>query len=165
MLFGKAEEAPAAPARLLTPDNCVDSSRIRAFLRLSRSASDDTIRQHLNEIDKTQCGEYFASHIAPQWEHRADAISYCARYALQLRQQSHAVQANDAVHDYRTDPYAGRALADQAEDLNRQCVTIENWVENELQVESIIREQTTRVLNDKCYYLDWLESFKKLSRL
>ncbi|KAK6458340.1 caffeine-induced death protein 2 [Scheffersomyces xylosifermentans] len=171
----------STPPTLLTPENCRSSTRIRAFLRLSRMATDDTIRQHLNEIkSNTGCDEYFNSKIAPQWETRSKAIQYCDSYSKTLRKRT---EEGIALHDreasldsieklekkepeefnLRLDPYALRNHNQKLEEQYSQCDAIDSWVKNEKNVEDIIREQTNDILNDKCYYKDWLEGFKKLS--
>lgn len=163
------------PKSLLTPDNCHNSSRIRAFLRLSRIATDDTIRQHLNEVKTSKdCDTYFKSKIVPQWEARASIINYCNAYASNLRQetakgnaviQNEQQQQDPQSFDLRVDPYAVKKYNQQLDGQYAQCDAIDNWVNNEKMVEDIIREQTVDVLNDKCYYQDWIEEFKKLKNL
>ena len=63
------------------------------------------------------------------------------------------------------DPYAVKKYNQQLQGQYSQCDSIENWVNNERVVEDIIREQTVDVLNDKCYFQDWIEEFKKLKNL
>lgn len=160
-LYKPKAEAQKAPVSLLTPENCESSSRIRAFLRLSRIATDDTIRQHLNEINPKQCDDYFNRRILPQWVARAEAIQYCSDFAWDLRSKTESQQMEvHGNYDLRIDPYALKDENDQLEKQFSRCVTIENWVANELGVETIIKEQTASVLNDKCYYKDWLAEFK-----
>lgn len=150
------------PALLLTPENCESSSRIRAFLHLSRIATDDTIRQHLNEVNLRDCDSYFSRKIVPQWRARADAIAYCSNYAKKLREDTESSISGEKNYDLRVNPYA---LKDEKDRLDRQyatCTTVENWVRNEEIVEKIIHEQTTGILNDRCYYKDWLAEFRAL---
>lgn len=153
-----------APAALLTPENCTSSSRIRAFLRLSRIATDDTIRQHLNETGPAKCSAYFRQKIVPQWTARAEAIAYCLRYAGHLRRETEEEKMSvGETYDLRVDPYALHDAHTRLDGKFSTCVAIENWVKNESGVESIIREQTVDVLNDKCFYQDWLLEFKRVS--
>lgn len=168
MLYsGKTEPAPrlpATPAALLTPENCESSSRIRAFLRLSRIATDDTIRQHLNETPINKCDEYFNRKIAPQWRARSEVISFCSEYAKGIREtiETHKSEAHKNV-DLRIDPYALKNEIERLDQQTTKCTTIENWIQNESGVEKIIREQTASVFNDKCYYKDWLDTFKSIT--
>ncbi|SGZ52111.1 CIC11C00000001998 [Sungouiella intermedia] len=162
LLYKPKSEPQRAPVLLLTPENCRSSTRIRAFLLLSRIAADDTIRQHLNEIKPKQCDDYFARSILPQWIARQEAIQYCSDYARDLHNKTESEKVEvSGNYDLRVDPYA---LKDANERLVKQfseCSNIENWVANELSVESIIKEQTANVLNDKCYYKDWLADFRQ----
>lgn len=156
------------PVALLTPENCHSSSRIRAFLRLSRIATDDTIRQHLNEIKLNQCDSYAAQKIFPQWKARAAAIQFCTAYSLKLRKETIAGKTqNDSnastEFDLRLDPYAYKSYRLQIENQFAKCDAIDNWVHNENTIEKIVREQTAEVLNDKCYYKDWIAEFRKRS--
>lgn len=160
------------PTELLTPENCQSSSRIRAFLRLSRIASDDTIRQHLNEVKSTkECDNYFKATIVPQWKARASAIQYCSDYATNLRRET--IKGNTVVTDklnkpeldLRVDPYALKKYNLKLDSQFTQCDSIDNWVKNEKVVEDIIREQTADVLDQKCYYQNWIEEFNKLKAL
>lgn len=151
------------PAELLTTANCENSSRIRAFLRLSRIATDDTISQHLNETKLTECDSYFNKKIVPQWQARAHAIQFCSDYARKLEQEVAASKPNPADYDLRTNPYAMKDDLEKLEQQNARRVTIENWVQNEKNVERIIREETIKIFNDKCYYKDWLKQFEEVA--
>lgn len=164
VLFKKDEPvASVVPTSLMTPDNCVSTSRVRAFLRLSRIATDDTIRQHLNEINKKDCHTYYATKIVPQWEARAAIIQYCSDYGARLRQSTHiqSLEADPAQFDLRTNPYAYREHQEKLQAEFDRCDDIDRWTRNESAVESIIQKQTTDVLNDKCYFGDWLGEFHR----
>lgn len=161
---GKSEPtavASSTPAALLSAENCEASSRIRAFLRLSRIATDDTIRQHLNETPRSQCDAYFRNKIAPQWKARSEVITFCSQYVKGMKEKLEVQKLE--IHndiDLRVNPYALKDEIDRLDQQTSQCTAIENWVRNESGVEMIIREQTASVLNDKCYYKNWLEEFK-----
>ncbi|GEQ72769.1 hypothetical protein JCM33374_g6457 [Metschnikowia sp. JCM 33374] len=158
------DESSSAPTQLLTPENCESSSRIRAFLRLSRIATDDSIIQHLNEIGPSQCEKYFNQTILPQWRARADAIHYCSGYAKSLRNEAQSKETTiNQDYDLRIDPYALKNAHDFLDRQYSRCVSVENWVANEANVETILHEQTASVLSDKCYYKDWLQAFKSAS--
>ncbi|PVH14291.1 uncharacterized protein CXQ87_002419 [Candidozyma duobushaemuli] len=154
-----SSQSSVTPAELLTTANCEDSSRIRAFLRLSRIATDDTISQHLNETQPKDCDAYFNRKIVPQWQARAHAIQFCSDYAKRLEQEVAAGSPKSADYDLRTNPYALKDDLEKIELHNARRATIENWVRNEQNVEKIIREETTKIFNDKCYYKDWLQQF------
>lgn len=165
LLYKPKTEPQRAPPLLLTPENCQSSSRLRAFLLLSRIAADDTIRQHLNEINLKQCDSYFTRTILPQWIAREEAIAYCSEYAKHLRTETESEKVGvSGNYDLRIDPYALKDANDRLDRQFSRCSNIENWVANERSVESIIKEQTVNVLNDKCYYKDWLAEFKQALR-
>lgn len=151
---------------LLSESNCVDSTRIRAFLRLSRIATDDTIKTHLNEINRSQCDSYFQTHIVPQWNARSKLIQYCKDYSHRLRSDIHETELGPAKEfDLRLDPYALKEYEQAKQQKFSQIETIDNWVENEQMVESIVRQQTHNTFNDKCYFKDWLGYFDQLSTM
>lgn len=169
------------PPSLLTPENCYSSSRIRAFLRLSRIATDDTIRQHLNEIKSKDCDSYFKNKIIPQWEARASIITYCSNFSKNLRDSTTQGKAIEVLNlqlpnqmsqdekkpatadqfDLRLDPYAYRSHQQKLTSQFTKCDSIDFWIRNENSIESILKQQTVDVLNDKCYYKDWLDEFKE----
>lgn len=151
---------------LKNPANCLDSSRIRAFLRLSRFATDDSLKPHLNDLRNNQCESYFSQTIAPEWVKRASLIQYCENYAESLRKE---VQDNSSASpqkefDLRTDPYALKTYQDHLKEKYSTIETIENWTRNELAIESILKEQTVDTFKEKCAYKDWFQVFKDLSK-
>lgn len=151
---------------LLTPENCQGSTQIRTFLRLSRLATDDTIKQNLGQIKSiSQCEEYFKEHIVPQWQARDKALHYCWECAEKVRnvhEQEHRFEGGNMSQqvDLREDPYA---RTNYEELINKQSSEsyMKNWIQNEREVESIVKEKTKDTLNDKCYFSDWLREFKK----
>lgn len=166
------------PVDLLTPESCISSSRIRAFLKRSRNLTDDTIRPHLNEIEKSKCSQYFEEEIVPQWRVRGEIIDYCSKYSQELRDhtsQGKTVTATKLSYDLpnaeemtdkfdlRTDPYAYKSYQRRIDEQYTQCDALDNWTQNEKTVEQIIRQQTVEVLNDKCFYQDWMQAFKRAS--
>lgn len=157
--------ALSAPEQLFTLESCTSSSRIRAFLRLSRIATDDTIRQHLNEIQPEACSAYFRTKIAPQWKARQELIRFCGNTAADLRKatDTDGTSAASPEIDLRLDPYALKEYRRKLDDQYSQCQMIEQWVENERGVEAIVRGETASVLNDKCYYNDWMGEFRRVS--
>lgn len=66
--------------------------------------------------------------------------------------------------ELRLDPYAIKSFNAKIEDQFAQSNGIRNWTQNELTVESIVRDQTVSVLNDKCSYKDWMGQFKEAQR-
>lgn len=147
---------------LYTPETCHSSTRIREFLRLSRLASDDSIKEHLNETTKEKCDSFFRSQLLPHWSARADLILYCSDEASNLRSQVRLNRATSNSNvDLTLDPYAVKDANQKLKDLFAACEAIENWVSNERLVENIIQEHSADVLNRKCYYYDWLQDFRR----
>lgn len=164
LFYKKLNSNSVTPTELLNVENCNDSTRIRTFLRLSRIATDDTIRQHLNGISAKDCDKFFQTKVVPQWQARAEAIGYCSQYAKHLHDKAVKVnegQLDPQKFDLRTNPYA---LEDELNTINSEKSSIEDWVNNELEVERIVCGQTINVLNNSCYYKNWLAEFKELSR-
>ncbi|CAH2351697.1 hypothetical protein CLIB1423_04S03928 [[Candida] railenensis] len=163
----KDNAPPFSPENLYTPENCQSPARIKSFLRLSRFATDDTIREHING-DSNHCDHYFQTKIVPQWNLRSKLIQYCSDYAIELHQTTQLdkihVELDPSNLDVRLDPYAVKSYNDKFEDRFAQSNGIRNWTQNELTVESIVRDQTVSVLNDKCSYKDWMGQFKEAQR-
>lgn len=148
---------------LLTPQECHSSTRLRAFLRLSRLATDDSIKQHLNEIDRGDCDKYFETEIVPQWKARTNVIDYCRKYSEELRKEVGGgggsgadSKAKNTDFDLRLDPYALKSHEEELQTKYSQIDSIRNWTQNEESIETIVRDQTAAAFCDKCYYRDWL---------
>lgn len=164
IFYRRPDISSITPAELLTVENCNDSSRIRTFLRLSRIATDDSIKQHLNGINSKDCDSFFRTKIVPQWQARSETIQFCSEYASHLHQKANNTTAellDPKKFDLRTNPYA---LEDELNKINIEKSPIEDWVNNELNIEGIVRGQTISVLNSKCHFKDWLSEFKSLTR-
>lgn len=147
---------------LRTYQNCHSSSRLRAFLRLSRLSSDDTIKEHLNEVSKKDCNLYFKEKILPHWKVRAELIDYCFGEAATLRKNTEKKEETLLTNvDLRIDPYATKDAKEKLESAFAECLEIENWVNNERKIETIIRAHSADVLNQKCYYYNWLQAFQE----
>lgn len=157
-----------APEVLLTTESCRTPTKIKTFLRLSRIATDDSIRQHLNEID--DCHDYFRRQIAPQWAMRSEVISFCATEAQKLRQTALLTEATGssetpANESLRLDPYALREHNERIQQQYSESDTMRQWTSNEETVETIVRGQTIEVLNDKCGERDWMGDFYRATKL
>lgn len=154
-----SEEVPHQDV-VLTPQECHSSTRLRAFLRLSRLATDDSIKQHLNEIDRGNCDGYFETKIVPQWKARSKVIEYCRNYSEELRKKvgnGSGVEAESQKFDLRVDPYALKSHEEELQTKYSQIDSIRNWTQNEESIETIVREQTAAAFCDRCYYRDWLK--------
>ncbi|WPK25002.1 hypothetical protein PUMCH_002301 [Australozyma saopauloensis] len=148
-------------AELYSPEFCHSNSRIRAFLYVSRLASDDSLRVHLNETDAKHCALYFESNVLPHWKARAQLLDFCFGEAAKLRKSVKVEEAATAKVDLRIDPYAVQDATERTLNRFAQCAAIENWVANEREVESIVLKHSLDVLNQKCYFHDWLRDFRE----
>lgn len=155
------EKKSTEDGNLFTLENCVESTRIRSFLALSRVATDDIVKTRLNEIPKSTCDNYFQDVIIPLWKEREKLIQYCGNYAQQLRKEVEIPQEQlkQIEYDLRMDPYALRDHKQIMDLKYYKLETIENWMQNESTVENIIRDQTVQAFNERCHYKDWLKMF------
>ncbi|CAH6722746.1 mitochondrial intermembrane space cysteine motif-containing protein Mix23p [[Candida] jaroonii] len=147
------------PTDLITEGNCVESSRIRGFLSISRLSTDDSINTHLDGISNDNCDKYFKQVMLPQWDMRGKVISFCGDYAARLRKEIHEDKHEIPKFDLRLDPYALKAHQQKIDEKFQKVEAIENWVTNEQSVERIIHERSVTVLNQKCYYKDWYKQY------
>lgn len=146
---------------LFTTENCHSNTRIRAFLRLSRLASDDSIKEHLNETSREKCTDFFSQKLLPHWQTRAKLIQFCSDEAAMLRSSVKLEETTLSTNvDLTIDPYAAKDAKQKLQDRYADCEAIENWVSNEHNVETIIQKHSADVLNQKCMYHDWLQDFK-----
>lgn len=146
---------------LFTAENCHSNTRIRAFLRLSRLASDDSIKEHLNETSPERCTQFFSEQLLPHWQARAQLIQFCSDEAAALRSNVKLEETTLATNvELTLDPYAAKDAKQKLQDKYADCEAIENWVSNEKKVEAIIQLHSSDVLNQKCMYRDWLQSFR-----
>jgi hypothetical protein len=147
--------------QLFLEQNCLNSTRIRDFLRFSRLISDDTLIQNLNN-GHVDCDSYYLEKILPQWKARDSLIQYCSDFAAQYRQiatKSVPLTTSQEPVDLRKDPYAIRNIVNDMDAKFQACDSMDNWIKNESTIESIVHEQSSNILNDKCYYADWLAKF------
>ena len=146
------------------------------FLRASRSAIDDTISQHLNALSTpsrggfdpastsrrpplpvtprhlpaTACSGFAENVLLPSWQSRSDVLNYCASVATSddpMEPDRLAERAGDRerVVDERLDPYSGRFFPRET-----RTETLAQVVRNERSVESIVRERSWKLVNERC---------------
>lgn len=145
---------------LFTSENCHSNTRIRAFLRLSRLASDDTIKEHLNETTPEKCADFFSDQLLPHWQARAKLIQFCSDEAAALRRNVKLEESTLSTNiDLTIDPYAVKDAKQKLQERYSESEAIENWVNNEQSVETIIQKHSVDVLNQRCMYRDWLLDF------
>ncbi|RKP30596.1 hypothetical protein METBISCDRAFT_23140 [Metschnikowia bicuspidata] len=171
----RSEKILSVSQELYTYRNCHSSSRIRAFLHLSRLASDDSIKEHLNETPPYKCTEFVQQNLLPHWKARTDLIDYCygeaATISKNIKSETTTIGASAGTDtkldqvDLRIDPYAVKDANERTQRVFAECEEIMNWVANERQVDNIVRQHTFDVLNRKCYYHDWLREFKNATKV
>lgn len=165
-----ADVLPEEP--LLDERACIDSQRLRNFLSLSRLAVDDSLSRRLNSASShADCDSYFYNTVIPLWQLRLRILTFCAQYAESLKMGTippSKVDSSDST--LRSSEDEGPPLDPYAQQKSHMppprlaCAdTVAQWVMTERSVESILRTQDERILNDKCYYLDWLTRFRDVS--
>lgn len=162
---------------------CIEPTRLRHFLRLSRAAVDDKLAVSLNSIDSAAaCDSVFADRVVPLWQQRDRILEYCSQFAFKsdspnisdsaatIPAQPNAYFSNPRPHEashwseLRNDPYA-LLKAPLSPSLGNTANLVNMWVATEKLVEAIVRLESARVLAEKCYYLDWLARFNAVSSL
>lgn len=145
------------------------------FLRISRSTIDDSIGQNLNALSTPanrkfdpsstahraplavsrtlsgeKCSEFVNNVLLPSWQSRSDVLNYCASVATSDDPDDPDILAEKAgdrerIVDERLDPYSGRFFPRETRTEILGAV-----IRNERMVESIVRERTWRVVNERC---------------
>lgn len=162
----------------VTRARCIDPTLLDSFLRTMRHGSDDVLKQKINNATKTdssrrpiseKCGDFIRGELYPNWQERSKVISFCQQQAVQMKQELDTKFAggNDGDSDEtqvatRIDPYAERDRKLERESRYRQWRDVASWVENNLQIESILRATSESTLQEKCNAnQQYLEEFKK----
>ncbi|CAK4031561.1 Hypothetical predicted protein [Lecanosticta acicola] len=174
----------------LSPRFCFNQTQLRAhahteiasepdFLRISRSAVDDTISQNLNAlvtpgakpfdpsstaerqprpigrrpIDPTACDEFKEKVLFPSWQSRSDVLNYCAGVATSPDPEDpdHVLRENE-------DARSRERIVDERLDpyssryLPREARTevLASLIRNERMVENIIRVRTWSLIGERC---------------
>ncbi|CDK25230.1 unnamed protein product [Kuraishia capsulata CBS 1993] len=163
---GSSHTPPVAPSA--SKETCLSPKGVRSFLNLSRLATDDVIRQRLNgllqnthnlsghgkEANKNAlCKSFINDLLLPSWKARLQAIEYCSSVEREMRleiEASHREVSNKKLVEPKLDPYAAR---DALEEVNQQFEGVDRfrgWLENESQVETIVRNRTIGIMQDSC---------------
>ncbi|KAI5855901.1 caffeine-induced death protein 2 [Tricharina praecox] len=159
----------------LTPQFCFSTSALKDFLRASRSTIDDTISQNLNALstpashrfnpsstanrasppvsrtlDPGKCVSFTYNVLLPSWQSRSDVLNYCASVATSDDPDDPDILAEKAadrerIVNERLDPYSGRFFPRET-----RTEILAGVVRNERMVESIVRERTWRIVNERC---------------
>mgnify|MGYP003362233541 CR=1 FL=1 len=161
----------------VTRARCIDPTLLDSFLRTMRHGSDDVLKQKINNATKNdstwrssseKCGDFIKSELYPNWQQRNRVISFCQNQASQMKKEldskySGSEGDSDEVQvATRIDPYAERDRKLEKESRYRQWRDVGSWVENNLQIESILRTTSQNTLQEKCNAnQQYLEDFKK----
>ncbi|CAK1356283.1 hypothetical protein CB0940_00095 [Cercospora beticola] len=170
-------QTPTQPR--LTPQFCFNQTALRDFLRVSRSAVDDTINQNLNALatpaarpfdpastterqprpigkralDPEACQTFKDKVLLPSWQSRSDVLNYCAGVAT-------SPDPNDPDHILREteDARARERIIDERLDpysaryfpQNTRTESLASLIRNERMVENIIRARTWGLVGERC---------------
>ncbi|KAG9574716.1 hypothetical protein KCU77_g16201, partial [Aureobasidium melanogenum] len=172
-----APTTPSAPK--LTPSFCFNRTALQDFLRISRSAVDDTISQNLNAllspsqdvwdphstsqrlprptgkraIPAPACTSFKQNVLFPSWQARSDVLAYCGGVAT-------SPDPDDPDHILREveDAKARERVVNERLDpysgryFPREVRTeaLAALVRSELMVESIVRSRTWGMVRERC---------------
>ena len=163
----------------VTRARCIDPTLLDSFLRTMRHGSDDIVKQKINNATEKgstlaakneKCGEYIKSELYPNWIERSKVIDFCQRQADMMKQEldekyKSGGNLSEPQLNTRLDPYAERDWKFEQEAKYRQWRGIVSWVQNNLQIESILRTTSESILNAKCdanrKYLDDFNEYSK----
>lgn len=156
----------------LTRDTCLSQKGIRSFLKLSRFASDDTLKQHLNNVldrrDRSSlrseskqkvCSSFVEEYLLPHWDTRLATIEFCDNEAKLLKKEIdlRVVREPKKEVDPRLDPYYERSSEDKISQPYYNYNKLVEWVENEKEIEKIVQERSIEVISDRCSLNDTLK--------
>ncbi|KXT02724.1 hypothetical protein AC578_5414 [Pseudocercospora eumusae] len=163
----------------LTPQFCFNQTALRDFLRLSRTAIDDTINQHLNalatpgstpfdpattaerqprpigrrQLPQQACQTFKDKILFPSWQTRSDVLNYCAGVAT-------SPEPDDPDHLLceSEDARARERLVDERLDpysarylpRDTRAESLAGLIRNERMVENIIRATTWSLIGERC---------------
>ncbi|GAB7339012.1 hypothetical protein MBLNU457_5677t1 [Dothideomycetes sp. NU457] len=163
----------------LTPSFCFNTTALQDFLRISRSAVDDTISQNLNslltpsnkafdpastsspqyrprtrqQIPASSCQTFKDNVLFPSWQSRSDVLNYCAGVAT-------SPDPNDPDHILRQEEDARareRVVNERLDPYSARYFPREPRTErlagllrNERMVEEIVRGRTWGIVKERC---------------
>lgn len=148
------------------------------FLRLSRSAIDDTISQNLNaletparagfdpastsrlgprplshQIDATSCRAFKDQVLFPSWQARSDLLSYCALVATSPDADDPEIALREAENEKNRERVVDERLDPySARFFPREARTerLANVIRLEMGVENIVRSRTWDIVRQRC---------------
>lgn len=170
--------APSHSQPKLTPQFCFSSVALRDFLRLSRSAVDDSITQNLNAlvtpsksgfdpnstsvrtlrssnrpIDPQSCQTFKDKVLFPSWQSRSDVLTYCAFVATSPDPDDPEV----SLREDETERDRERVVNERLDPYSSRYFPREPRTERlamllrqERGVEGIVRSRTWGVVRERC---------------
>ncbi|KAI1383003.1 putative caffeine-induced death protein Cid2 [Hypoxylon trugodes] len=162
----------------LTPQFCFSTVALRDFLRISRSAIDDSITQNLNalvtpaksgfdptstsvriarasnrSIDPRACQAFKDKVLFPSWQARSDVLTYCAYVATSPDPDDPEV----ALRDAETEKSRERVVDERLDPYSGRYFPREprteqlaNLLRQERSVETIVRSRTWDLVRERC---------------
>ncbi|KAK1759151.1 caffeine-induced death protein 2-domain-containing protein [Echria macrotheca] len=162
----------------LSPQFCFAPSALRDFLRISRSAVDDTITQHLNalvtpskagfdpsstsqlksrpfshQIDARACQSFKEKVLFPTWEERSRVLTYCTAVATSPDPDD----PEAALRQAELEKNKERVVDERLDPYSARFFPSEPRTERlasiirlEQGVENIVRSRTWSIVNQRC---------------
>lgn len=172
-------DEPLIKELVVTKDRCINPSLVDSFLRLLRNGSDDIIRQklssypmnqpdHVTRISKEKsCNEYLVNELYPNWKTRTQIISFCDRQSKKLKKDLDQNEGDTTVAapeiDPRLDPYGAKKILYDREAHYKEWKRLNTWVENNKEIESILRVTSAEILRQNCdQNAEYVDQFFKL---
>ncbi|KAF4122362.1 Caffeine-induced death protein 2 [Geosmithia morbida] len=162
----------------LTPQFCFATSAVRDFLRISRSAIDDSITQNLNalvtparagfdpsstqyrtpksntrEVDPQAC-QYFKDKVLfPSWESRRDVLYYCGVVAASPDPDDPDAMLREMEKEENSQRMVDERLDPYSSRFfprEARTETLAAIIRQETQVENIVRTKTWTTVQQRC---------------
>ncbi|KAI1214262.1 putative caffeine-induced death protein Cid2 [Annulohypoxylon truncatum] len=162
----------------LTPQFCFSTIALRDFLRISRSAIDDSITQNLNalvtpsqsgfdpastsvriprapsrSIDPRSCQAFKDKVLFPSWQARADVLTYCAYVATSPDPDDPEV----GLRERETEKNRERVVDERLDPYSARYFPREprteqlaNLLRQERGIENIVRSRTWGLVRERC---------------
>ncbi|KAL1862700.1 hypothetical protein VTK73DRAFT_6677 [Phialemonium thermophilum] len=162
----------------LSPQFCFSTTALRDFLRISRSAIDDSITQNLNalitpakrgfdpsstarrvpqpvsrEIDSESCQNFKDKVLFPSWQSRSQVLSYCALVATSPDPDDPEAAIREAELEKNRDRVVDERLDPYSARFFPQEPRTERLallLRQEQGVENIVRTRTWEVVKERC---------------
>lgn len=161
------------PAQNLTVnrERCINPVLVDNFFRFLRHGSDDVLKQKLNNFklsggNENRCDYLLTKVLYPNWKIRNDIIAFCegelASMKQELSENSEDTSNMAPVLSERLDPYSVKDRASEMESRFKDVKSLENWVSNQKDVESIIQIRTSSLLGESCgVNADYIKKFEE----